>query len=827
MPMQVKPEGSLSSRIMIVGEAPGAEEEVRNAPFVGASGMELNRMLHEAGISRSECFLTNVARIRPPGNDINCYIAKAKKDRTSEHQELLGKWVTKEITDGYALLQREVAQIQPWIIIALGNTALWALTGKWGISKWRGSMLSCSFSTSIKVIPSLHPAAILRSWSDRPAAVQDFRRAKRNCNAHPWVRPAWNFRLRPTFQDVYDILSQLHARLESGEHIRISFDIETRAGHIACAGVAWSRLDCLCIPFMAVEKPAGYWPELEEAEIVHLLARVLTHPRARVVGQNILYDAQYTWKHWRFVPRIDQDTMISQHSIFSDMPKGLDFLASMYCEYYIYWKDESKDWDPAVGEDQLWYYNCEDCVYTLEAADVLLATAQTLNLLEVHQAQQDMLWPVLQAMIDGVLVNREKRNSLILEVQSELASREQFLMDVFTHPINVRSPKQMQTLFYEDLRQAPIMTRAKKGVPSKVTINDEALQTIAKREPLLRPIVNCIADMRTLGVFLSNFLLSPLDEDNRFRCSYNIGGSSTGKTAPKTYRMSSSENAFGRGGNLQNIPSEKSRSVNKAAARGKNPLVADYILPNLREMFIPDPYYTFFNGDLDRADLQVVVWEADDQMLKSALRMGADIHLMNAFVLDGKEPPSLEELCENHPRYLDHRGPRKSSREFAKTFCHGTNYGGSARTMAVNTGRTILEVERAQRIWFGAHPGIKRWHDRIKDQVSRNHFVENRFGYRWYIFDRLDSIIPEAIAWIPQSTVSIVINRIWQGFYRNLPDVSVSIMVHDSLAGQFPTKVKANVLERMKELSKIIVPYEDPLVIPFSINTSESSWGDC
>jgi DNA polymerase len=824
--MMVKPEGSLSSRIMIVGEAPGAEEVLRNAPFQGASGQELNRMLHEAGISRSECFITNVCRERPPGNDINCFIAKAKKDRTYEHQELLGKWVKKPIFDGYALLQREVNEVKPWVIIALGNTALWALTGKWGVSKWRGSMLTCAFAPSIKVIPTLHPAAVLRQWSDRAIAVQDLRRAKRNATAAPYAKPAWQFKIRPAFQDCINILDKLIAQCDAGIVTRISFDIETRSGHIACAGIAWSRTDALCIPFMVVGQPSGYWSEVEETEIVWRLSRLLTHKSCEVVGQNIIYDSQYTWKHWGFVPRVKLDTMIAQHACFSDMPKGLDFLASMYCEWYVYWKDESKDWDANLGEDQLWYYNCEDTVYTWEVAEVLLETANTLGLAEVNLYQQEMFWPVLYAMIRGVRINTEMRARLVMEVQNAYASREQFLIDVFQHPVNIRSPKQMQTLFYEDLQQKVVMTRATKNAPARPTINDEALTAIARREPLLRPIVNCIADMRTLGIFLSNFLTAGLDEDRRFRCSYNIGGSSNGKTAPKTYRMSSSENAFGRGGNLQNIPSEKSKSVNKAAQRGSNPLVAAYQLPNLRDMFIPDRGQVFFNGDLDRADLQVVVWESDDAMLKAALRMGADIHLMNAFVLEGKEPPPLEELCESHPRYPDHRLPRKGAREFAKTFCHGTNYGGSARTMAAHTGRGVQEVERAQRIWFGAHPGIKRWHDQVKDQLTRYRFVENRFGYRWYVFDRIDSIVPEAIAWVPQSTVSIVINRIWQAFYQNLPSVETLIMVHDSLAGQFPKTEVNSTVAKMHELSKIIVPYDDPLIIPFSIKTSEVSWGE-
>jgi DNA polymerase-1 len=330
-----------------------------------------------------------------------------------------------------------------------------------------------------------------------------------------------------------------------------------------------------------------------------------------------------------------------------------------------------------------------------------------------------------------------------------------------------------------------------------------------------------------MGIFLSNFLTAQLDEDQRMRCAYNIGGSESGKSAPKTYRLSSSENAFGSGTNLQNIPSGKSKSVGKSAARGSTAGIGDpYSYPNIRSMFIPDPGYTFFDGDLDRADLQVVVWEADDPMLKAALHQGVDIHLMNAYVLQNKSVPDLAELVETHPKYLDWRRPMKSLREFAKVFCHGTNYGGGARTMSSNTGWSIAEVERAQAIWFGAHPGIKRWHDRIKTQVSRSRYVENRFGYRWYIFDRIDSIIPEAIAWIPQSTVSVVINRIWERIYSTLPDVQVLLQVHDSLAGQYP-RDRLDLPLRLAEASKITIPYEDPLIIPFNLKTSQVSWGDC
>ncbi|MGI0134444.1 MAG: DNA polymerase [Candidatus Micrarchaeaceae archaeon] len=828
MPIQVRPDGPANARIMIVGEAPGSEEESKGIPFVGASGQELNRMLQEAGIGRNECFLTNVARERPTGNDITQFINGNKKSPGSGWTQLRNRWVTRQIAEGYSLLQKEISMVKPNIIVPVGNVALWALTGKWGISKWRASMMYCDFAQSIKVLPTIHPASVLRQWSDRPIVVQDLRRVKRHAGPDPWPKPKWHFEVRPTFTYCIGILSQLSSRLESGESLRISFDIETRSGHIACAGLAWTYTDALCIPLMCIEKSGGYWSEDQEAEIIHWLWRILTHKRCKVIGQNIIYDSQYTWRHWHFVPNVAHDTMIGQHSIFADMEKGLAFLASMYCEYYYYWKDESKDWDPKVGEEQLWYYNCEDCVYTLECSDVILKTADTLGLRDVHDAQQEMFWPVLRAMQLGVRVDIEKRNKLVMEVSDELRRREEFLIEVLGHPINPRSPQQMQRLFYEDLKQPIIMTRAAKGVPARPTLNDDALQKIATREPILRPLVNCVSDIRTLGVFLGTFLTAPLGEDGRFRCSYNIGGSASGKSAPKTYRMSSSEDAFGGGGNLQNIPSDKSKTVGKAAARAKAASIIDaYKLPNLRDMFIPDPGYVFFNGDLDRADLQVVAWEADDEMLKSALRLGADIHLLNAFILQGKEPPPIEELIESHSKYADHRGPQKLLREFSKVFCHGTNYGGSARTMAANTGRSIQEVERAQKIWFGAHPGIRVWHERVKEQLLKRRFVENKFGYRWYVFDRIDSIIPEAIAWIPQSTVSIVINRIWKAFYRELPEVQTTIMVHDSLAGQIPRHLVQSSVRKMEELARIIVPYDDPLTIPFSIKTSEVSWGDC
>lgn len=344
--MEVRPVGPVPARIMIVGEAPGADEVIANEPFVGASGKELNRMLGESGVTRGECFITNLCRIRPPGNDISVFIAKAKKDRTSKHTILRDKAVLDPIVQGYRQLLAEIQSVKPNIILALGNTALWALTGEWGIQRWRGSMmytnLGANIHEEIKVIPTYHPAAILRAWDLRAQAVHDIKRAASFRQAGPYPDPNWKFTIEPDFNTAVNCLRDILSQISQGHIKRISFDIETANGHIDCAGIAWSAHDAICIPLCRGSE--HYW-ELEEHEsyLVFLLYQILTHPKVEVVGQNLLFDSQYCYRRWHFIPRVKFDTMIAWHVAFVGLPKKLDFQASMLCEYYRQWKpDRSK-----------------------------------------------------------------------------------------------------------------------------------------------------------------------------------------------------------------------------------------------------------------------------------------------------------------------------------------------------------------------------------------------------------------------------------------------------------------------------------------------------
>lgn len=470
----------------------------------------------------------------------------------------------------------------------------------------------------------------------------------------------------------------------------------------------------------------------------------------------------------------------------------------------------------AQTEDERWAYNVEDCVRTREVGEVSAKTIQDMGLGEVESFQQSMFWPVLKAMLRGCKVDVRRRQDLDKQIEEQMGIRQGFLNQVASHAINPNSSVQLIKFFYEDLMLPAIKTRAKKGVPGHLTCDDEALGTIAQREPLLKPFIDAISDYRTMRIFRSNYINAALDLDGRLRCSFNICGT-------KTFRLSSSKNAFGGGCNFQNIPSDKSKSLGKAKARDS----FEFQLPNIRQMIIPDEGYTFFDGDLDRADLQVFAWEIEDQLLKEALKKGVDLHLLHVYILDKKEPPDLDELVETHPKYPDHRGPLKHKREFSKVFCHATDYVGGARTVAAATGRTVHEVERAQRIYLGAHPTIEPYWAEIKKQLASRRYVENKFGYRWYVFDRLDTALSEAVAWIPQSTVGIVINKIWKNFHDNLPAVDTLLQVHDSLGGQIPTHLVSALTPQLQAQARVVVPYADPLVIPFGLSFSDKSWGDC
>jgi len=792
-------DGPQPAKILLIGEAPGKEEEASARPFVGGSGRELTKMLNEAGILRTEVRVANVCHYRPPGNKMDLWWPEKKKDiRSNYHVNVDGEWFDPRVAEGIASLREEIERTQPNVIVPLGNLPLWATTGNSGITKWRSSILrglaSRGISPTTKVIPTIHPAAVLRNWEWRYLAVHDFRRVKRWQDYKEFPTLEENFLVAPTFDQVRDTLTRLLSEVQR-QPTYLAVDIETKSRHLACLGIAWSKRDAICIPFYSFEKRCDCWTSEQELEIVLLLRELLTHRHALCIGQNWQYDYQYIAKYWGFEVNLNTDIMSEHHVHFAGLAKGLDFQSSLYADIHVYWKDEGKEM--GKGSEVVWWtYNCKDCCRTWEIAEVLRSARRTSSLKRTlhgtpFEIQQRLTTPVARASARGIRVDHDRRAQQVFVLQNEISFIHEWLEKVLGHPFNPRSNPQMSRLFYDDLQQPKILHRKTK----KPTLNDEALDIIAKRDILLRPLCHAINHYRSLGNCLA-VCTQPLDSDGRFRSQYTIPGT-------ETYRFTSSADPFGFGTNGQNITSGDRADK-------------DWPLPNLRKLFIPDEGFTLGEFDLPQADARVVAWEAEEESLIDLFNDPTrHLHFENAEIIYGERLKDKKDR-----RYY-----------FAKQGVHLTNYGGNAKVLAMTLGITVAEAERFQKRYFQMRPSIKKWHQRIQMQLMTKRYVENVFGYRRFYFDRIDDLLKEALAWIPQSTVAIATNL---GILNITDDtelckqrVQFLLQVHDSSVFQWPTYLTNWVKPRLHKHLTITVPYASPLVFQAGIKTSTKSWGDC
>jgi DNA polymerase-1 len=257
--------------------------------------------------------------------------------------------------------------------------------------------------------------------------------------------------------------------------------------------------------------------------------------------------------------------------------------------------------------------------------------------------------------------------------------------------------------------------------------------------------------------------------------------------------------------------------MNATYAPDYNILTHKLHLPNVRKLFRPDPGWLICDTDLAQADAQVVAADANDESLLEIFRDPTrDLHNENAqAIFGGRYYPKGEE----HPQ-----------RQLAKGGVHAVNYYVQARTLAATLGITVHEAEEFIRKWFSAHPAIKDWHHRIQSEMQTRRFITNAFGNRKVFLGRIDNMtaLQEALAWIPQSTVGLVINRGWVNLYKKYPqnELQVILQVHDSLVFQIPCVNVKTKLAQIKESLLIPIPYPTPLVIGVGISVSKTSWGD-
>jgi DNA polymerase len=316
----VSGKGPLDCKIAFVGEALGAQEERLGEPFVGPAGQLLNDLLNIAGIIRSKCYITNVVKEKPYRNDIKQFIDLSKKVPKA----------TPAYLNYLSILKEELERCKANVIVAVGAVPMYALTGLKQITKRRGSIYESTLVPGRKVIPIIHPSAALRQYMFRHYILYDLVRIKEESDYSDIILPEREITLQPSYMQVMEFLA-----LCSGKQL-VAFDIETQNEEISCMSFAYSFKDVICIPFM--HGGTDYFAPDQEVAIWKASAVILENSNIKKVAQNAVFDFSFIAMKYGICIRNIEDTMVAQGVAFPDLPKGLDFLTSIYTKE-PYYKD--------------------------------------------------------------------------------------------------------------------------------------------------------------------------------------------------------------------------------------------------------------------------------------------------------------------------------------------------------------------------------------------------------------------------------------------------------------------------------------------------------
>lgn len=574
-PQQVSGEGPLSARVVLIGEAPGYNEDQQGRPFVGASGYRLGEWLARVGLARHQVRIENVCEFKPPGDVLAAY-----------GRECVQAWMED--------LHRRLALLEdPYVLVPMGNYALYALTGfgsiPWhskdgvhkrpGITKWRGSILSYTDrrGRTIKVIPTLHPAATFAGRSPGLEGelwcLRDFRRIVEEAQFRELRRPDREHFIKPKLADLYDWEQRL---TQEQDHTLLFLDIEnprrtireqvgeTKAGkpkykktkgdpYIECVGMS-------LYPDFSITVPTTeeYWGSLDVLdEVWTLLRRMMAHPIQKG-AQNHFHDSYYLLDYACPVAQMFWDPMYMHHAYDASAPHDLAFQASILTRE-PYWKDEAKDPEQA---DQ--YTSNLAAFYTYNGKDAAVGR----ELVDRHfeeldaRGQSTFYWeryvtlyePLMDLMRRGIRVDLTKRRTCARELHEESDSiQEQLLeatggVDLFGK--TAISGTKLKNWLYREL-QIPAVTKKRKAKGGERTeaADEVTLKKLMRKYPdKLEKPGGLILQHRRVTKLKEFYAESRLAPDQRFYSSYGLN--------TEAGRLQSKKNPRGFGSNAQNIDRE-------------------------------------------------------------------------------------------------------------------------------------------------------------------------------------------------------------------------------------------------------------------------------
>lgn len=692
--------GSIDAPIVIVGESPGSMELIAGQPFIGPSGRLLSTLLKEVGIEESDCFITNAFKCLPP------------RSKDAQGNSVKGALINDACRACRSKLMREIAARPRQLVITMGSAAARSLSESWGysITKSRGQVLEGieGFDgepvSELGVLPTLHPAYILRNPAAMPQLRSDMRKAADMLNGKQFPKPKIQYVVIDDVETLRRVIDKAYRALPIGEKLRVVADIET-------TGLDRFQEKFLCIGFIFEHQIVENGTNL--VYIIDIRSRPSGQKnRAEVLKKLFSYmpsGAEWIWHNGKFdtsfmrakkIPRaqcrVDQDTLLLSYTLDETGGRhgleqciidhlGLPAYKDMLAEYVGTGKKKKSYAD--VPLPVLHKYNAKDVVYTgLVFRKLFPKVMRRSNL---KKAYLELLIPASNTLatieLNGMPLNQEilcaAEEKLDAQIEPVLAELRRIIGDSGFNP---NSPKQ-------------VLPALKRHCGLKINSTDE--DTLKKHNSHL--LVKTLLEYRGLHKLVSTYVRGFKKYGNRIHTSYLIHGTVTG-------RLSSTSP------NMQNIPKE------------------DVV----RAFFTPPKGRVLVSFDYSQAELRSLAVLSGDKNLINIFKSGKDMHSAVAAQVYGKK-------FTVEPKYLPNPDPNvkienpvfSKYRRNAKVVNFGIVYGATEPTLMERLGITWDEAHELIVGWFRMFPDAKKFMNECRNAPLSGVPLSTVFGRqrRFYV----------------------------------------------------------------------------------------------
>jgi len=816
-PRYVQGVGPLEPELMIVGEAPGKNENEAGIPFVGASGAILDDCLSKAGIRRSACYITNVVKHQPPMNDLTkLHLIGVKLEEQAD-------W----------MWEHEISKLRPKCILAIGDTALEYTTGHTGILNYRGSILLAKDGIT-KVVPTIHPAALFNRYDggEQKGGLEytylklieaDIARAVEESKTRVLNLPNRQIDICHNSLDLYRFFER-YKNLD-----KATTDIESINCVPVCIGFAFSRHHAISIPLLRQigNHKLTDMGDNEMNECWRIIDTQLR--RLKLIGQNIKYD-EFKLNLIGFeLPNIYSDTLIKTRVIFPELPdKRLNVQSSIWTRE-PYYKEEGKEFKLGKKKiDQLLLYNGRDCCVTHEVDEEqeidLHQMAETHKVPLVEYYYNYMMRKhkfYLKMENNGFCVDLARKKELAKKYTELATVPHARILELVGHEVNVNSYPQMFELLYKEMR-FKVMKRNPTSEDTIVQLLGNHAKTKEKKE-----ILTSILEERRIRTQKSRYINFSPDYDGRCKSSFNISATETCRSSTGILKKPIRPKKIG-------------LAFHTISKHGR-------LAKDIRSMFIPDKGTVILKSDASQAEARVVAVLSEDWELLEAFDK-VDIHRRTAgmifgftrvLLLDTKPVPVVDIM----------------EKDGAERFCgkktrHAGNYDmGKNRFMVeFNTDAQKFDINMSISEWrasemldlfHAASPRIRRkFHFDIQECLQNTRTLIDPFGGVRIFNGRMDeALFKEGYANIPQRAVAHVVQGAAIKIDDELNGDNAMMWLsedHDSLTMQVPENNWEPYARLMKKHFEVPVDFSTycslkrdyVLTIPCEIEIAEKNYAE-